>query len=427
MKRALFAILAFLVFSAAVSCRPESAANGNTPRASSADPYAGLTYHDVYDPETDFDNRFGQGSDTVIETDDAYYFLFGGYVYYYDKAADDHGVLCGKPDCVHDGITNNKDCGGFVNGWGLNLRDDRLWYAAQYRDEKNELACGLFSMKTDGSDHRRSVTLEVDRDHYPQELELHGDLLYGWSAAERVVNGAPENYFSVCCWSFETGEFKLIYERSGLRSTVIPKLFYFGRYVYICICTRGFDDPEEDAFRVHVEVTRWDSENEVLETVLPMTEELFPGSLYNIWVESEDRVYIAPSLPASALPDTEMPVYRISGGAAEKICFFEGPGAVSFLDGAIIWIDRGSGDDMMRVCMKDHEGNDIYRGEWDTGILYEHLKRGFPDGFTAILGDKSSVCFVDYSMSDDGDPKHCVLRYDLSGGEPAVSVLFAGR
>ena len=38
-----------------------------------------MTYHEVYDPETDYDNCFGRGDLGVAETEDAYYVIFSGH------------------------------------------------------------------------------------------------------------------------------------------------------------------------------------------------------------------------------------------------------------------------------------------------------------------------------------------------------------
>ncbi|MBR5619509.1 MAG: hypothetical protein IKW76_07225, partial [Clostridia bacterium] len=68
----------------------------------------------------DFDNRFGGGQSSVIETDAAYYFTAPGgtYLYYYDKVSGERDVLCGRPECIHDVEPENKSCNGFVRLYG---------------------------------------------------------------------------------------------------------------------------------------------------------------------------------------------------------------------------------------------------------------------------------------------------------------------
>jgi hypothetical protein len=50
-----------------------------------------------------FDNRFMSAFADIAETEDAYYlhssFSGSNYLYYYDKASGESGVLCGKPEC----------------------------------------------------------------------------------------------------------------------------------------------------------------------------------------------------------------------------------------------------------------------------------------------------------------------------------------
>ena len=124
---------------------PLAAPTGHTSTAapSTSAPYEpGMTWHEVYDPNTDFDNRFGRGDIGVVETEEAYYFQpidpAGGYLYYYDKLCDDCGVLCPRPECMHTDdscnarlharagtlsiLLSNPDCSGINVGSDNRIR-----------------------------------------------------------------------------------------------------------------------------------------------------------------------------------------------------------------------------------------------------------------------------------------------------------------
>ncbi|MBO4562582.1 MAG: hypothetical protein J5772_03105, partial [Clostridia bacterium] len=63
----------------------------------------------VQQDDSSFVNKFGDGYAKLIETDDAFYYSFmSGYLYYYDKANGVSGVLCSKPECIHDAKKQNN-------------------------------------------------------------------------------------------------------------------------------------------------------------------------------------------------------------------------------------------------------------------------------------------------------------------------------
>ena len=64
------------------------------------------------------DDRF---ADTNLDLLDAGDFLvwnphsYGRYYHYYDKTTDESGILCSKPECVHNSTGINRECGAFVD------------------------------------------------------------------------------------------------------------------------------------------------------------------------------------------------------------------------------------------------------------------------------------------------------------------------
>ena len=126
--RTIALLTALLEVLVCVACVPEnggtSAVHTETPDATCTTDARPLKYEEVFEPSTDFDNRFGRGFADIMETEDAYYLGLGKecYLYYYDKQTKEYGVLCGKPDCIHDADPSgsNTECGGFVGCVGEN-------------------------------------------------------------------------------------------------------------------------------------------------------------------------------------------------------------------------------------------------------------------------------------------------------------------
>lgn len=103
MKKLIAVLLAFALLGGALSCASPKGSDASD-TDSPADPDKKETAF-----AENFDNRFGRRFNNLIETEDAYYYCnFGGsYVYYYDKASGESGVLCGKAECTHDAEERN--------------------------------------------------------------------------------------------------------------------------------------------------------------------------------------------------------------------------------------------------------------------------------------------------------------------------------
>ncbi|MBR6006097.1 MAG: hypothetical protein IK064_00545, partial [Clostridia bacterium] len=83
---------------------PEQPAADGTPlpEGVTADPNAVPSERPiVFNPETDYDNRYGSLiTCDMLETEDAFYLRSrngNGFLYYYDKASGETGVLCPRP------------------------------------------------------------------------------------------------------------------------------------------------------------------------------------------------------------------------------------------------------------------------------------------------------------------------------------------
>ncbi len=149
-----------------------------------------------FDPETDYDNRYSSlVSCDMLETEDAYYLhncSSKPFLYYFDKATGETGVLCPRPECVHDEKRENRECTGYIGyDWpSLQYYRGKLWYFNSTKGIK----FGLFRMNLDGSE--KELVHEFDPAGTPLEygnrrLYIHRGMIYHACSRQEVKNGAP--------------------------------------------------------------------------------------------------------------------------------------------------------------------------------------------------------------------------------------------
>ena len=439
MKRfnAILLLIGLIAAAAACGRRPAESGTAAAPvqngPAETALPQA-AAYHDVFDPETDFDNRFGRTFVSVTETEKAIYYLpsHGGYIYYFDKESGESGVLCAKPECEHDSKPADRDCQGYIGAQlaTLNHRGGKLYYMGSAPLSESRIGAAVFCMAEDGSGREKLFPMDCEPIYGPQRLDLHRGKFYARSMSEKIEDGVPKQFRSVSSWDLETGEFKSIYEGAGA-STVIPTLFFFGRYVYICVSWKpGFDTETggEGARNGSVtELYRWDTEEEKLETIARTEQDFELGWMPSIWVDSEERIYIVPKT-ASIGNGQKAAVYMLRDGSLTESFDFGMDGSMDVLDGGVILYDFDREKETMAVHIRDFGGAAVFDGELDMRFL-----RGIAAGaefksFYAAAGDLNTVYFSMILKADDGmGDKSVLLRCDLSGGEPVPAVLCVGN
>ena len=80
-----------------------------------------------YLPQFDMQNEFSTWN-PLCETEEQIYAIFPAlspFIYYYDKAAQVSGILCGRPECIHQ----DSSCNAYTMGTGgICLYEDRLWF-----------------------------------------------------------------------------------------------------------------------------------------------------------------------------------------------------------------------------------------------------------------------------------------------------------
>ena len=370
----------------------------------------------------DFDNRFGGGQGSVVETEDAYYYTApgGAYLYYYDKASGERGVLCGKPECVHDAEKQNTRCNGYVSIMGtLGYWDDRLHFLTYYPGENGKNFADL-SVKLDGSDRRAdmSTDLKIGSVYYtPQRLDYHHGKLYGWCKTETVHGGVPANETCILCMDPKTGELKKVYSVESDFHYSDPTLFYAGQYVYFYL--EHFDKTDND-WITYLEIRRYNIDTEEIEDLFISREEGFLGSGTHMWVESEDLIYL---MPQYYLDDNPSRLYQISDGALSVAFDFETDGIGSISNGVV----RVLNPIKHHMEVRRIDGSILYSGAWELDSLRELLSGAETEYYInngSMYGTENEL-LVSLDLWEKNGRRHCccLAKWDLTEDMPQAIVL----
>ena len=429
MKKLICFILIAILFTAGCSPKqndaPNETAEITSPDGSAAteDPEAAQQPGQTFDPETDYNNRFGMGYDNIIETEDAYYCCSSYasmYLYYFDKATKEWAVLCGKPECMHD--EGGRDCNGKIEmvGASLNYWDGRLHYFAIDYDNHGY---AFYSLALDGTGRTKDAIFSkssiVSGDTSPQRFDYHRGKCYGWKYYSEVVDGEPMDCIEIISADPETGEVGLVLKKETTALLSAPLLYYHGNCVYISfnvVVPIMFEDHYEAESNVLC-IYRWNIETEELEEVLEteLVDICRNGSNYRLYIDAEERILTAPEF-------FDQTVYMIENGELREIFRFNNPWSFFILDGAAAAFSA----EEMAIEIRGLDGSLIYEGELDTGFLDElDPSRGYRiDGWYGMYGDADAVFISFILKSSDGDrDTTCLVRYDMADGTPTPEII----
>ncbi|MBR6006509.1 MAG: hypothetical protein IK064_02660, partial [Clostridia bacterium] len=267
-----------------------------------------------YDPATDFDQRLGMNGNmsTVIETEDVYYWLQDddGYLRYCEKDGSDWGVVCGKPECVHDNgnpiaYHREKNCNGYVGSarsymWIL---DGKIYFINDYEYwTDREGSCGsIVRMDPDGTNKEIVRSVPRPKTSYgegltPQNYCYHRGLLYSYVFGGSIEQGEPSQPFVVMTLPLDGGDWQIIYD-SG-RDFHYGSIMPVGDYCYITDQAWSYADPsilEDDYYDGEVVLSR--DEDILLRwcSVTGELEELYRGNelggIFRYWIDEEGNFY----------------------------------------------------------------------------------------------------------------------------------------
>ncbi|MBR0156674.1 MAG: hypothetical protein IJM20_04040 [Clostridia bacterium] len=431
MQKFSYLIIALLLlpclFLSACGKAPSDGPSAGASSIPSPAPYVpGMTWHEVFCADTDFDNRFVNSQTNLVTTADAYYTIRYdsgvGYLYYFDRTTCESGPLCGKPECMHD----VNSCNARVKGRrdSLNLAGGRLYFETDETNRGPGLSmCDCLSVALDGTDRRLEFEMPCEWENGPWCLYYHRGKFYGASMPDRVVDGVPGKHVGVTSWDAKTGEYKLILARDGCGGYPVTRFFFFGTYVYFCFASARVT---ESGMFSTLEVFRWDTEAEELETLYASGEYELPGEAFTLWVETENEIYIAPTIPE---PSEPLAVYRLENGELTEVFRFTDPGSVCLHDGVVIRCLGSDDGKSFETQLTDYEGNTLYRGVIDKSIFEAAIPDAEAVTFqnNSICGDRNTLYYCCAVTSAGRGRIDCILRLDFAqpGQEPERTLLFA--
>ena len=408
-------VVCFLFASCVSRDEPEGFASG-VDAPSPADSARPVRYKEVFDAKTDFDNRFATIGCGMAVDEATYYFsrFDGNYLYYYDIASGESGVLCSKPQCEHDSREINRECDGFVriSSDSFCVMDNKIYYIGYVDPSVSPICAALYRMDNDGTNKERLFALKSPGAHSCADFSFHRGKVYGSVCYPSVEDGKPFNVTAIDCWDMETGEVTELFSEK-VAYTFVPALHFLDRYLYFCI--EGV--LSENA---NVEIFRWDSVSAELQKVFSDEGAPLQGYYYDIWVEAEDEICLSSLMHI----DGSAPVYLVQNGMLDVI--HEDKHAVCMLtDGAAIGVKVGSvadNDDPRSAYIEilGYNGKVYYSGRTHLQF-FDQIPFG---GFQVNDLSLHNICgsydefYVQFTLGKRGGDKYsCFVRFDLIDGE----------
>ena len=194
-------LFCFLFLSA---CSPSGERPGGNPAASSASaasPAEASSHTDNSNPSVTlkpykeyFDNRTGDFLMDFVETETICYFWYSGRLYYWDKAAEEGGILCPRPDCQHDDPQICQAAMYMEDYHTLSFVDGKLIWIGTYDHDNNPDTPPLgeiLSCNPDGSGRMAVRDLDLEMFYRFQDWRFCEGCYYGIGVTQEVRDDQP--------------------------------------------------------------------------------------------------------------------------------------------------------------------------------------------------------------------------------------------
>ena len=366
---------------------------------------------DAFDPETDFDNRFGNPAMDIshVETEDAIYWHTPNenYLYYYDKAAGDCGVLCPRPECLHDRIEENRDCTGYMAGsdeTGFSFYGGRLYWVAL--DWSSGAYC-LFSIAPDGTDKSLVKRFDAELEDFdPLVCAIHRGRLYITCIMQRVTDAEPKNELTVYSTGLDEGSPMTVIHREENNGSCQCFMRFIGRFVYFAVTVSGDENGSACIYRL-------DTESGHVEEI--WSAELGDKYAANLWVERDGSCYILLNVTGQAAE-----ILRITNGRAEEPIplgsIADGRKHNWFLiGGATVEVVRTDFSGIDEFIVRDLSGSVIFEGKPSLGFIEEYRENGelmfYPGAYPWGDGSRFYFAFILFGKPDPQSEERSLGEY----------------
>jgi hypothetical protein len=370
-----------------------------------------------YDPADDFQTVFGTATGSSIwKSDEIMLFSDSSYNYigYYDMASDTYGVLCGRPECMHDlSSNNNSEC----NGYALSLIQHitvvkgRLYFVAfdEYADPKSYF---LYSEKVDGTDRRAELRIPgVEVLGNVQEYYLHRGFLYMRSTIQEVIGGEPLSYTRFGRINITTGDYEIIFEDRNERVAAGMRFVDSGVYMFSNSIT---DSGHASCRNV---IMRLDAETGELKTVLDREETDYNKFMFRMWVDDDEIVYYS----VVQQPGVTAVIYKVdvNGNPRPFMDFADDEVLFDYanMTSGFLWAlgtQIGNEDNEIILWVRSYEGSTIYKGPVPYSSAYE---LGMKDFSINDIQGGSDEAYIEFKGGNNGSlssaPDLCFMRIEF--------------
>ena len=364
--------------------------------------------------------------DKLVETEDAYYYSAydSCWLYYYDKASGERGVLCPKPDCMHD-EGGDSSCNGYIAQIcaSLNYWDGRLHYYATDQPPY----CAFFAMALDGSDRTKDLKINVPAvlpGITPQRLDYHRGKLYGYDLNEVVINSEPHKQIIVFSIDAETGKFREIYSALSTDGGLTePYIVYKQNFVYISYDEYTVTEEYKlDTLTWHL--IRWNIDTEQIEEIAAANAEVLNDTFleHMIYIDDDSRVWF---VPKSSNMESPMKIFLLENSKISVAFRFDTTGACFMVQDAAVNIFSPE----KRWEVRRLDSSLIWEGELDTSFLdgLDEERNYTLGGVISCMGTAEEI-FISFKLEgNDGAGRICLVRYDMTGEKPVPTVIANAR
>ena len=389
-----------------------------------------------FDPDTDYVNAYGGlTAHDLVETEDAVYWHSTNgraYLYYYDKACGESGVLCPRPECLHDAVENNRDCAGYLGTFdpSLSFFEGKLWWIGYCGP--NEADRAIYRMDPDGTNREKVRDLSREHEYQGTKYYFHRGYIYFYRADNIVRQGSLTLRISVSRMPLDSDKLEVIWEAT---SAYVPQatLRFRGGEIYIFAQFDGGDEntsaEELAALSYRLEILRWTegmTEPECLCRV-DNAVRLMNVAAYDV-TKSGEIYFAVPSSDGERRGDA---VCRVSGdGSSEELFDFfdeENPFHImSITDGIVCasaYLQDSQGGRIFWI--RDISGETLFKGR-----LPAELAPGTEASVSILTADRGHLTAY-AAAKDPEDPLHyglfCLIRYDLTADGPVGTALITVR
>ncbi len=357
------------------------------------------------------DNRFNDCMACVAETDSM--FLFSdesNFLYYYDKEADQSGVLCGKPDCTHDKWTSNGDCNGcFYKGAlknCLSVSGDRFYIVCS-----SGTNYALYSAKLDGSDRKLERTVSLPEYTAAQSFYYFKGVLYTLAITNVVDAGEPQNQVRLISDEIKSGEQTIIADRTYGPDRYFPSAFvrFTEDSVFFMISDTTF-----------CEIYKYDLAAKELVTILSGND--IPG-VAGFWITDEGEIYLSTQNGTAA-------INRLEDGVIKPVFEFSEEGMTYYAPylsdgiGCSVGVDENN-DSFLWVV--DLAGETLYKGPFPRDYAAQELGVDPIDILFGGIGGNRDELIIQMLAETDAGEFGFLLQCKMKDGAMEEKILVKER